>query len=87
MISRLSRRGSEATNVPDDGSDVGVELSHQDARAHNQDVQAQNMEEAERQQGRRSAELNSGDVRTTSSNISDWKCFIILLIFSSVLSL
>lgn len=34
-------------NVPDDGSDVGIELGHQDTRAHNEDVQRQNMEEAE----------------------------------------
>lgn len=34
-------------NVPDDGSDVGIKLGHQDTRPHNEDVQRQNMEEAE----------------------------------------
>lgn len=41
--------GLRGDNVPDDGADVGIKLGHQDAGAHNQDVQPQNMEEAETQ--------------------------------------
>lgn len=33
-------------DVPDDGADVGIKLGHQDAGAHNQDVQHENVEEA-----------------------------------------
>lgn len=48
-------------SVPDDGADVGVKLGHQDAGAHDQDVQPQNMEEAESAEDRRGAEVNSED--------------------------
>jgi len=38
-------------NTPDDGSNVGVELGHQDASGNDEDVQSQNVEEAEETRG------------------------------------
>ena len=32
-------------NIPDDGSDIGIKLGHQDTSSNNDDVQCQNMEE------------------------------------------